>query len=110
MMPSMVAGIDMSENGQAMDALRETGPGQHFLGASHTQANFETAFWRSSLANYGTFEQWLAEGSLEAEARARAKAAEMLESYEAPPLDPAIDEALRAFIDQRMAELPDADY
>jgi len=110
MMSSMGAGIDMSENGQAMDALRETGPGQHFLGAAHTQANFETAFWRSGLADYGTFEQWLAEGSVEAEARARARAAKMLESYEAPPLDPALDEALRAFIDQRMDALPDAEY
>jgi trimethylamine--corrinoid protein Co-methyltransferase len=33
-----------------------------------------------------------------------------LAAYEAPPIDPAIDEALRAFIDRRMAELPDTDY
>ena len=34
----------------------------------------------------------------------------MLAAYEAPELDPAIDEALRAFIAKRMEELPDADY
>ena len=51
MMDSMVSGIDVSENGLALDALREAGPGQHFLGSSHTQANFETAFWRSSMAD-----------------------------------------------------------
>jgi trimethylamine:corrinoid methyltransferase-like protein len=34
----------------------------------------------------------------------------MLEAYQAPEIDPAIDEALRAFVDQRMAELPDSDY
>ncbi len=39
-----VSGVDMSENGQALDAIRETGPGQHFLGTAHTLANFETAF------------------------------------------------------------------
>ena len=43
MMPKLVNGIDLSENGQALDALRETGPGQHFLGSTHTQANFEDA-------------------------------------------------------------------
>jgi Trimethylamine:corrinoid methyltransferase len=32
LMSKLVAGVDLSENGQAMDAIREVGPGQHFLG------------------------------------------------------------------------------
>ena len=110
MMQSLVDGIDVSDNGQAMDALRETGPGQHFLGSTHTQANFETAFWRSEMADNTTYEQWSSEGSVESNERARKRVAEMLAAYEAPELDPAIDEALRAFIAKRMEELPDADY
>ncbi|MFM7066167.1 MAG: trimethylamine methyltransferase family protein, partial [Gammaproteobacteria bacterium] len=42
MMHTLLAGVDLSENGQAMEAIREVGPGKHFLGCSHTQANFET--------------------------------------------------------------------
>ncbi|MGB2069182.1 MAG: trimethylamine methyltransferase family protein [Candidatus Puniceispirillaceae bacterium] len=110
MMQNLVDGIDVSENGQAMNALRETGPGQHFLGSSHTQANFETAFWRSEMADNNTFEQWSSEGCIESNARARVRVREMLDSYQEPALDPAIDEALRAFIARRMEELPDADY
>ena len=110
MMDSMVAGIDTTDNGLALDALRETGPGQHFLGATHTQENFETAFWRSSMADYSTFEQWSLEGSKVAEERARQKAIDMLASYEAPELDPEIDAKRRAYIETRMAELPDTDY
>ncbi len=110
MMDSMVSGIDVSENGLALDALRETGPGQHFLGNSHTQANFETAFWRSSLADNTTFEQWDSEGRQDSQMRARKRAEAMLADYQAPEIDPAIDEALRAYIDQRMAELPDSEY
>jgi len=110
MMQNLVDGIDVSENGQAMDALRETGPGQHFLGSSHTQANFESAFWRSELADNNTFEQWSSEGRVESAARARLRVREMLDAYEAPALDPAIDEALQAFIAKRMEELPDADF
>ena len=34
----------------------------------------------------------------------------MLESYEAPPLDESIDEALREFVDQRKAAQPDMNY
>ena len=55
-------GVDLSENGQAMDAIREVGPGSHYLGCSHTQANFQTAFYRSSIADNNSFEQWQAEG------------------------------------------------
>ena len=110
MMDSMVDGIDVSENGLALDALREAGPGQHFLGAGHTQANFETAFWRSSIADNTTFEQWDSDGRIEAEARARKKATDMLAAYEAPALDSAIDEALMAYIAQRKSALPDSEY
>ena len=40
MMHTLLAGVDLSENGQALDAIREVGPGKHFLGCAHTQANF----------------------------------------------------------------------
>ena len=110
MMQSVVNGIDVSENGQALDALRETGPGKHFLGSAHTQANFETAFWRSELADNTTFEQWPSEGSAESHSRARERARQMLDAYEAPEIDPATDEALRAFIAKRTEELPDSEF
>jgi len=110
MVPNLVDGIDLSENGQAVDALRETGPGQHFLGSSHTQANFQTAFWRSSMADNTTYEQWSSEGEVASAERARKRAADMLAAYQAPPIDSAIDEALRAYIDTRMEALPDSDY
>ncbi len=110
MMQRIVGGIDLSENGQALDAIRETGPGQHFLGSSHTQANFEDAFWRSELADYTTFEQWSSEGSIESAKRAENRARTMLNSYEAPDIDPAIDEALVAFKTKRMEELPDSEF
>ena len=45
---ALAEGIDLSENGQAMDAIREVGPGGHYLGCAHTQANFKDAFWRSA--------------------------------------------------------------
>lgn len=110
MMDSMVSGIDVSENGLALNALREAGPGQHFLGNAHTQENFETAFWRSSMTDNKTFEQWDIEGRIESEERARARAREMLASYQAPELDPAIDEALKDYIKCRKNSLPDSEY
>src|SRR5580693_3903304 len=63
MMHTLLAGVDLSENGQALDAIREVGPGKHFLGCAHTQANFENAFYRSPLADNNSYEQWEAEGA-----------------------------------------------
>jgi trimethylamine--corrinoid protein Co-methyltransferase len=104
-----VKGVDLSENGQALDAIRENGPGMHFLGNSHTLANFETAFYRSETADNNSFEQWLEDGGKDAAVRANAIWKRMLSEYQAPPIDPGIDEALIEFIAKRKAEFPDSD-
>ena len=104
---SFVKGVDLSENGQALDAIKETGPGQHFLGSEHTLKNFETAFAVSDIANNDSYEQWSEEGSLDAAQRANAIWKKMLNDYEPPPLDEAIDEAMLDFIAKRKDELPD---
>ena len=108
MMHTLLAGIDLSENGQAMDAIREVGPGKHFLGCSHTQANFEDAFYRSPLADNNSVEQWQAEGASDMTKRANALWKKQLAEYEAPPLDPAVDEALLDYINRRKAAFPDS--
>ena len=110
MIAVLLKGVDLSENGQALDALREVGPGSHFLGAAHTLANFETAFHRSEIADNNSFEQWQQDGSLDAAKRANGIWKRMLREYEAPPLDPALDEALVEFIDRRKSEFEDRDY
>jgi trimethylamine--corrinoid protein Co-methyltransferase len=108
MMQVLAGGVDLSENGQAMDAIREVGPGSHFLGCAHTQANFETAFYRSTIADNNSFEQWEAEGGQDAIQRANKLWKDMLAGYEAPEIDPGIDEALNAFITQRKDSMPDS--
>ena len=110
MIHDFLNGVDLSENGQAMAAIREVGPGQHFLGCDHTRANFETAFFRSSVADNNSFEQWEADGSLDTAQRANQIWKKMLNDYDMPPIDPAVDEALLAFIRQRKESFPDANY
>ena len=38
------SGVDMSDLEEALDAVREVGPGGHFLGTAHTLAKFQSAF------------------------------------------------------------------
>ncbi len=104
-----IKGIDLSENGQAVDAILENGPGQHFLGTAHTLANFETAFYRSEIADNNSFEQWQEDGSLDAAQRANRIWKRMLREYEPPALDEGIDEALQEFIAKRKASMPDSE-
>jgi trimethylamine--corrinoid protein Co-methyltransferase len=104
-----VNGVDLSPNGQALDAIRENGPGLHFLGNSHTLANFETAFYRSEIADNNSYEQWLEDGGLDAAQRANRIWKRMLAEYEAPPLDDGIDEALLEYIVRRKASFPDSE-
>jgi trimethylamine---corrinoid protein Co-methyltransferase len=103
-------GIDLSDNGQGLSAFRENEPGVHFLGTAHTLENFETAFWKSDLADANSYEQWLEEGSRDAATRAAARCKAMLAAYEPPPLDDAVSDELRDFVARRKSELPKSEY
>ncbi|MBK8457686.1 MAG: trimethylamine methyltransferase family protein [Phyllobacteriaceae bacterium] len=108
MAQKMAEGVDLSENGQAMDAIREVGPGSHYLGCAHTQANFQSAFYRSNIADNNSFEQWQAEGEKRAEQRANEVARTWLGLYEPPPIDPGVAEALNEFVTKKKASMADA--
>src|SRR5437868_8376362 len=108
MMHTLLAGVDLTDNGQALDAIREVGPGKHFLGCAHTQANFQTAFYRSPLADNNSYEQWEAEGAADMNKRANTQWKKQLAEYEAPAMDPAVDEALLDYINRRKASFPDS--
>ncbi len=110
MLSVMLGGVDLSTSAQALDALREVGPGQHFLGCEHTQANFESAFYRSALADNNSFEQWESEGAKDAAQRANERWKADLENYLAPSIDESIDKALLQYIEERKASFPDANY
>ncbi|WP_432450105.1 trimethylamine methyltransferase family protein [Aliiroseovarius marinus] len=101
-------GVEVDVNGQAMDAIREVGPGGHYLGCEHTQANFKSAFWRSELLDYKPYETWEEEGARDTQALAKEKVKKMLSDYQEPSLDPGIAEGLRDYIAEKKASMPDA--
>lgn len=104
----LAAGIDMSANGQAMEALREVGPGGHFLGCGHTQANFKDAFWKTDLFDYKPFETWDEEGARDTATLASVRVKKMLGEYQAPAIDPGLNEALADYVARKKAAVPDA--
>jgi len=108
MMQVFANGPDISENGQALSAIREVGPGEHFVGCNHTQENFKSAFYRSNIADNNSFEQWEMDGAMDATVRANKIWKQMLNDYQEPELDPAVDEALLAYIKQRKDSFEDS--
>ena len=90
---------------EALEAVRDIGPGGHYLGHPHTQENFERAFFMPQLLDNNSFEQWTADGEQEITERALAHAKKLLADYEEPTLDPATDEALRDYIARREGEV-----
>ncbi len=101
-------GVDLDANAQALDAIREVGPGGHFLGCEHTQANFKSAFWRTDLLDYKPFETWDEEGARDTQALASLRVARLLETYRQPDLDPAVAESLADYVARKKAAVPDA--
>ncbi len=99
--------IDLSDNGLGMEAIKEVGPGNHYLGCAHTRRNYLEGFFIPEVADNNSFEQWQAEGSQTHDQRASRMALQRLRAYEPPPLDAALDEELLDFIARRKAELPD---
>lgn len=104
----LAQGIIMDQNGQGMDAIREVGPGGHYLGCAHTQANFKTAFWRSDLLDYKPFETWDEEGARDTETLAAERVKKMLGDYQQPALDEGIAESLADYVARKKASAPDA--
>ncbi|MFO1038325.1 MAG: trimethylamine methyltransferase family protein [Geminicoccaceae bacterium] len=92
---------------EAMATVGEVGPGGHFLGTAHTQANFQNAFFMSDLFDNNSFEQWLADGAKDAATRGLEAARRALDGYSMPALEAGTEQALAEFIARRESELPD---
>ncbi|WP_120505001.1 trimethylamine methyltransferase family protein [Sulfitobacter mediterraneus] len=104
----LAKGVSVDDNAQAMDAIREVGPGGHYLGCDHTQQNFKSAFWKSDLLDYKPFETWEDEGARDTQALASLRVEKMLADYQQPALDPAIRESLEAYVAEKKAAEPDS--
>lgn len=105
----LAEGVRWDDFDAALDAVRDIGPGGHYLGHPHTQENFQRAFFMPEMFDNNSVEQWIADGSVEITERALNRARTLLEAYEEPKLDAGIDEALRDYIARREREIPAED-
>ena len=106
----LLSGLDLSDNALGMQAYEDVAPAGHFLGSAHTMGNYTTAFYEPALSDSENVESWEERGAKDMNQRAFERWNQLLNTYEAPPIDISVDEALKDFIARRKAELPDAWY
>jgi len=96
--------VKWDEDELALDAIAEVGQGGHFFGIDHTQERYETAFYSPFLSDWSNFENWRDRGSVTTIERANKLYKQILEEFEAPPMDIAIRQELEAFVARRKEE------
>lgn len=105
MMNALSTPIDLSDADEALAAIKSVGPGGHFFGTEHTLARYKTAFHLPILSDWRAYEFWEAAGAEDTAQRANGMWKELLAAYERPAIDPAREEALRAYVARREVEI-----
>jgi trimethylamine:corrinoid methyltransferase-like protein len=104
MVQTFLEPIDFGTDALAIEAVRDVGPGGHFFGTQHTLDCYKTAFYRPLISDWRNYETWEEAGKPEAKARMIEVAAELMATYEEPPMDPAVRTELEEFVERRKAE------
>ncbi len=98
--------IDVSDDALAVDAIKAVAPGGHLFGEAHTLARYETAFYQPMISDWRNFETWAGRRRQDRQPQgAHALARRLVKNYEAPPMDEAVDEALKDFMMRRKRDL-----
>ncbi|TLY97242.1 MAG: methyltransferase, partial [Gammaproteobacteria bacterium] len=103
----MLKPVSFSDDDLAVQAIKEVAVGGHFFGSAHTLARYQSAFYRPLLSDWSNFENWSDAGARNASERATGIWKKMLAEYVPPPLDPAVKEAIDAYVARRTRELGD---
>lgn len=104
MVAEFLTPLDVSDDALGLDAVRDVGPGGHYFGTLHTLQRYETAFYSPILSDWRNFETWTEAGRPTTYDHANRVFKQKLNEYERPPLDPAIEDELDAFVAKRKEE------
>ena len=105
MMTAFLKPPRIDEDSLALEAIGEVPPGGHFFGAGHTLERYESAFYAPLLSDWRNFETWQEAGSPSAAQNANRIWKQLLAEHEPPAMDPAVAEALDAYVARRKLEI-----
>ena len=96
--------VKWDEDEIAFDAISEVGQGGHFFGIQHTQDRYENAYYSPFLSDWSNFENWQDRGSIQTPERANKIWKQILDEFEAPPMESSIHDELVEFVEKRKSE------
>lgn len=98
MVKHIQSGYEIAEETLGFDAIKETGPGGHFLDKAHTIRHFREAHFYPGLANRDGLEEWRAKGLPQITESAESRYKAVIESYESPGLSSSIENDLLKYM------------
>ncbi len=93
----LMDGIRVDKEYLAVEAIKEVGPGGHFLGEEHTLNHYKEN-WKPGITDRKTYETWSANGGTTMGQRAKAKIKHILENHKPQPLSDAVNEKIDAIV------------
>src|SRR5689334_1600517 len=98
-------GIETTDERLAIETMRQEGPGGMFLASDHTLAHFREWMFMSPLFRSQAYVTWQKQGARTTDVLATAEWKALLERYEDPGIDDAVDEEMREYMARRRAEI-----
>jgi trimethylamine--corrinoid protein Co-methyltransferase len=96
--------LNSDDDELAFEAIASVEPGSHFFGCEHTMARYQTAFYEPLVSDWNNFGAWEENGSLSATQRANGIWKNILNQFEAPPMDAGVYDELQTYVKRRTAE------
>lgn len=100
-MERFLGGFPVGPEALAIDTVAAVGPGGSYLMTDHTLAHYRDAIHTSPLMEIGPSENGRGDDSEVLLRRANSLWKKWLEDYQEPPIDPAVEEAARAYVERR---------
>lgn len=100
MLKRLQRGVTVNKKSLAFEAIREVGPGGHFLDLQHTFEHFRTEFFYPEISNRDSFSRWEADSSRHVLKRANKRWKTALENFEPPDFPNSLNKDLKHFIAQ----------
>ncbi len=98
----LLRGIQVDDETLGFEAIREVGPSGNFLSSMHTVQFMRQEYFRQAIADRQSREAWEKAGALDARARARIRAKELLRTHSAKGIDKLVDQEIRRKFDIRI--------
>lgn len=90
--------LEFTEENMAVDVIKKVGPKGQYLSEEHTFNHFREEYYDPIVFSRTSYNVWAEQGKKDAGEKAHEKVVEILENYQRPDMDPAIERDLDKYV------------